>query len=221
MTQDQIDQHCLRLYDETRAFKPIADLCLAPGARMGFEILMGPPHKNAPLLFIGYQPGDWVEGPQAARAKGYESSWVTKSCQYAHEQWLLARRMRRMFGLYPGLLERSVGLNAVFVRAKSIDEYKTQVAPDARRLIEEFCLDKVRTIVELIGPLKIVVIGFSTMEVFREPMQTICAIGSRRILGRGRVFGRPAFVTPHLSAARGYSNADRELMAKLVVEAAD
>ena len=221
MTQDQIDQHCLRLYDETRAFKPIADLCLAPGAKMGFEILMGPPYKNAPLLFIGYQPGDWLEGPQAARAKGYESSWVSKSCQYAHEQWALARRMRKMFGLYPGMLERSVGLNAVFVRAKNIDEYKALVAADARQLIEEFCLKKVQTIIDLIEPLKIVVIGFSTMEVFLEPVETISAIGLRRILGRGRVFGRPAFVTPHLSAARGYSNADRELMAKLVVEAAE
>jgi hypothetical protein len=221
MTQDQIDQHCLRLYDETRAFKPIADLCLTPGARMGFEILMGPPYKNAPLLFIGYQPGDWLDGPQAARAKGYESSWVTKTCQYAHEEWLLARRMRKMFGRYPGLLERSVGLNAVFVRARGIDEYKTQVAADTRKLIEEFCLEKVRAIVELIEPLKIVVIGFSTMEVFRESVRTTNTIGPRRILGRGRVFGRPAFVTPHLSAARGYTNADRELMAKLVVEAAE
>src|SRR5215831_6529859 len=197
MTQDQIDQQCLRLYDETRAFKPIADLCAAPGARMGFEILMGPPYKNAPLLFIGYQPGDWLEGPQAARVKGYESSWVTRTCQYAHEEWLLARRMRKMFGCYPGLLERSVGLNAVFVRARSVDEYKKQVAVGTRRLIEEFCLAKVREIVELIEPLKIVVIGFSTMEVFREPVETIHAIGQRRILGRGRVFGRTAFVTPH------------------------
>lgn len=214
MTQSEIDELCLGIYAETRAFGPIRELCASQDRPTGFEVLMGPPFKSAPLAFIGYQPGDWKTGPEEARAKGYEKCWVTSRCQYVTERWLLARRIQTMFP--PEILERSVGLNAIFVRARNVERYDAQVPNEVRRVIKDYCLNQVKRILDAIEPKKIVVIGFSTMDLF-GPTEAVPSGGGRRMLGVGRVFGRPAFVTPHLSGARGYSNADREAIAKKIL----
>jgi hypothetical protein len=214
MTQIEINELCLSIYAETRAFTPIRELCASQDRPTGFEVLMGPPFKSAPLAFIGYQPGDWKTGPEEARAKGYENCWVTSRCQYVTESWLLARRIQTMFP--PEILNRSVGLNAIFVRAKNVGRYEAQVPKDVRRLIKDYCLRQVKRILDAIEPQKIVVVGFSTMDLF-GPTEAIPSDSGRKMLGVGKVFGRPAFVTPHLTGARGYSNADRKGIAKKIL----
>lgn len=214
MKQAEIDELCRSVYAETRAFEPIAQLCAHREIQFGFEILMGPPFKSTRLLFIGYQPGDWETDAHEARRLGYEQDWVTEhrheKCQYATQKWLLAKNMRKMFAGYPGVLENSVGLNAIFVRARNIRFYEASIDKVIRQSIQDFCLNNVKRMIDAIEPEKIVIIGFSTAKVFGQELRPV---GDGKLLRTTSVFGRSAFVTPHLSAGVGYSDADRSWMA--------
>jgi hypothetical protein len=59
--------------------------------RYGYKILYGPPHHQAPILFIGYQPGGKV--PES----GENDHWPSV-CQYATEgHWRLNEAMWKLF----------------------------------------------------------------------------------------------------------------------------
>lgn len=214
LTQDDIDALCLDIYEETASKGPIAELCRGAPQSYGFEILMGPPFKDAEIAFIGYQPGDWELSIEQARGKGFESGWVTAQCHYHVQQWRLARTLRAMFGT---ALQCCVGLNAVFVRSNNVSSYRAAVSAATRSAIAEYSLAKVQAILEAVQPKRIVVIGFATMDLF-GPSEVVLADGDRRLVKSGSVFGRPAFITPHLTGARGYTNEHRRKMAEFILK---
>ena len=112
---------------ETKAFYgTIADRC----ENQGFQIVYGPPFVEAPVFFIGYQPGPGLKSPEEERRYGSEDGWVSglggpSRCEYATENWALAKNMRLMFP--QELLERCVGLNAIFVRSPRSQHYRSHV----------------------------------------------------------------------------------------------
>jgi hypothetical protein len=214
LTQNDIDALCLDIYKETASASPIAELCRGAPQSYGFEILMGPPFKNAEIAFIGYQPGDWELSLEQAREKGFESGWVTTECHYHVQQWRLARIMRAMFG---AALQRCVGLNAVFVRSNNVSSYEAAVPASTRSAIAEYSLAKVQAILAAVQPKRIVIIGFATMDLF-GPSEVVLADGDRRLVKTGTVFGRPALITPHLTGARGYTNEHRRKMAEFILK---
>jgi hypothetical protein len=87
-----------------------------------------------------------------------EDGWPPR-IEYATEPLPLARRLREMFG--KELVDKCVGLNAIFFRANSIEDYKSEWGSELRTEIEAFCRERVETIFKAIQPALIVAIGFA------------------------------------------------------------
>ena len=135
-TDNEAEALCRRIYIKTK------DIYDGPG-KLGFQILYGPPFREAPILFIGYQPGTGLKSPEEEREYGSEDGWPSV-CEFATENWVLAKKMRRMFGRE--LLQQCVGINAIFVRSPSLEHYREYVTLEFRREIEKFCLVQVTEI---------------------------------------------------------------------------
>jgi hypothetical protein len=200
---------CLDIYRQTRECPEIASLRAEKD--MGFEILLGPPYEKPPIAFIGYQPGDWGTTSSEARKKGYEDSWVTKQCQYATESWPLAQRLRKIFPVE--FLARCVGLNAIFVRAPNVFEYERAITAAIRRRIREFCIGHVRSILDSIQPIQIVVIGHDTQALFGDSVPCLTSETGRVLVRKGQIFDREVHVVLHLTGA-WIRSADRLKIAK-------
>jgi hypothetical protein len=207
----ELEDFCRTIYRETSEHEAI--VAAREQYNLGFEILMGPPRLNPDIAFIGYQPGEWAMSVTEARTAGYEDWWVHGTCQYATAKWKLAVRLRTMFTAEG--LESCVGLNAIFVRARSIAEYQ-RVPVELRNRIRTFCLAQVDRMLRAMEPKKIVVIGFETMRLFGRAHP--CDVSAGKVLVRaGYVFQRRAFATPHLSAAWGLRKEDLTRIARFVL----
>ena len=201
ITQSEIDAICRNIYKNTRKCSPITHLL---GEEFGFEILMGPPFNETPVLFIGYQPGNWALSVAEARSAGYESSWVVNSkSQYATENWRLAIKLREIFKpANMELLEESVGLNAVYVRSKNIQHYNRSVSLEDRKLIQNYCFNCNKEIIQLIKPKKIIVIGFGTMDVFGPSTADLLGHDNRCLTKLGIICDQEVLAVRHLTGAR-------------------
>jgi hypothetical protein len=160
--------------------------------RYGYKILYGPPHHQAPILFIGYQPGG--DAPEANETDCWPSVY-----QYATENWPLTRVMWKLFD--KEFLKQCCGLNGIFVRAPSSDVYRREYR-EARYSIEKFCLERVGRLVNAINPQKIVVIGFAALELFGGSKEFVKNSNGRVLMKKGQIAGRPAIATMHLSGAQ-------------------
>jgi hypothetical protein len=177
---------------------------------VGFQILYGPPYPKAPILFLGYQPGRGCKTPLEERAYGSERRWPPRS-EYATECWPLARRLRDMLGTE--CIERCVGLNAIFIRADSIEIYRRDFDRTLRDEIKAFCLPLVVKMVKAIQPGTIVAIGLETLELFGGGKPCRKGTNGDRVLTRtGTIAGCNALGVLHLSGAR-ISRQDRETIA--------
>ncbi len=211
--EKEAERLCKWIYLETKAFyETIADRC----ENQGFQILYGPPLVDAPILFIGYQPGRGLKSPEEERQYGSEDRWPSV-CEYATEDWTLAKNLRLMFPRE--LLERCVGLNAIFVRSPNTQHYRSNLDTRLRREIARFCLANVTRMVEALRPKLVVVLGFETLSLFGESTPLLRSETSRRVLAKtARVAGRQAVGTLHLSGAR-ISRQDREAIASHILAA--
>lgn len=205
-TQLEIDAACRMIYAQTSDFPPIKRIL---GDQFGFEILMGRPFIEAPVLFIGYQPGNWALSVNEARYGGYEKDWVKDGkSQYATENWRLAIKLRGIFGPENiSVLEKSVGLNAIYVRAKNVLQYIKSITLDDRKLIQNYCLNCNQQIVQLIKPKRIIVIGFGTMDLFGRSVPDVLGNDNRCLTKLGLICDQEALVVRHLTGAR-FTSAD-------------
>jgi hypothetical protein len=149
------------------------------------------------ILFLGYQPGGRSESDNQFE----RHSWP-KASEYVTESWPLARNLREMFGI--PLLNECVGLNAIFIRAPSIEQYQkaTALAPGLRFEIENFCLPRVLRLIEAMDPEQIVAIGFPSLELFGAVRPVLTNRSGRVLVKAGYIGARPALGTLHLSGAR-------------------
>jgi hypothetical protein len=195
-TDNEAEALCRRIYIKTKdIYETIPD---GPG-KLGFQILYGPPFREAPILFIGYQPGTGLKSPEEEREYGSEDGWPSV-CEFATENWVLAKKMQRMFGRE--LLQKCVGVNAIFVRSPSLEHYRKHVTLELRRKIEKFCLVQITEMVETLCPKMVVVMGFETLALFGKSKSILISEGSQRVLAKtGSVAGREAIGTLHLSGA--------------------
>jgi hypothetical protein len=184
----------------------------------GFEILMGPPYENAPVLFIGFQPGRGAEDQHTAAR--YEVDWVSTCCQYATEKWRLAKRVREIFEPFDPawkMLGNCIGLNVIFSRSPNEEVYNRSLPDELRQDVLDFCLPRVRRLIERLNPKKIIVIGFKTLELIKDGVETPLACsadlgknGKHRVLVKSaRAFERDVIATLHLTGSRISKN-DRE-----------
>jgi hypothetical protein len=161
----------------------------------GFEILLGPPYQQAPIMFIGFQPGpgDYVSLDALERRRNWPPT-----CDYVNAEWVLAQRLRDIFG--DQLLARSVGTNAIFFQADTVAEYG-KLKAKLRRTIERHCLPLVEKLVKAIEPKIVVFIGLQSMRLFGETSVWKKSGAKRTLLERGCIAGREAFSVLHLSGA--------------------
>lgn len=212
--KDQLEQVCSDIYRETREFAPIASK-----PDLGFEILMTPPIANPQLAFVGYQPGFGAkhESPEIWRSQSYENSWPLSN-EYLIKNWRLATTLRKMFA--PELLERSIGLNAVFLRSRNINQYK-KIDASTRKQIEKFSLERADRILQAARPKTVVIIGFQTLDLFSElqPVSNDYVVrdSKRRIAQIGTLHGIRAVGVPHLTGSRGLSDDSRRRIAALIL----
>jgi hypothetical protein len=198
-----LENYCSDIYAETKVFYwPIHDDC----GQQGYQILLGPPLNEPPLLFLGYQPGRGLKSPEEERSYGSEDRWPAQS-EYVTESWRLAQNLRGMFGAE--LLSRCVGLNAIFVRSPTMAAYG-QINRQIRLAIAEFCLSRVEKIVRTMRPKLVVAVGLGTLRLFDcEGERLTSSVSGRLIAQRGEIGSYPALGTLHLSGAR-ISNSDRQ-----------
>jgi hypothetical protein len=205
--QREIDTFFRNVYEQTNSFYDTIKSGMGEAA-LGFKILYGPPFANPPLLFLGYQPGGDKED------KINEKSEWPSNCEYATESWPLARQMQKMFG--KETLEKSVGINAIFFRAPSVEKYK-EINPELRKRISNYCIPQVKQIIRAIKPQKIVAIGLDTLMLFDTSTTDIKNEKGRTIAKLAQIAGYPTIGTLHLSGAR-ISNEDRDLIAQYTLE---
>jgi hypothetical protein len=208
---------CCEIYARTKKFL-YADMAKEDSRRLkeaGFQILMGPPHSDAPILFLGYQPGKGCKTAIAERKYGSEDRYP-EICEYATEGWALAKRLRAIFDDFDeNLLRRSVGLNAIFVRADTMAAYHANFMAPTRKKIQSFCIGCVLEIIEVVRPKKIVVVGFSTLGLFREGAtwnEDLRGSKDQALTKTGQLAGRDAIAVMHLTGAR-ISKDDRKKIA--------
>lgn len=185
---------CEAAYVATRTLALLRD-----NQSLGFEILMGPPRHRPLIAFIGYQPGEWKMSVAEARAGGFETRWPAANT-YLVGEWRLAKRLRDMFG--NDFISQCIGLNAIFVRARSVKEYHRTVSRADRRAVTKFCLEHVRQMLDAMEPRLVVVIGISTLELFGSSEPDLRSPTGRVLTRKGLVHGRDAIATLHLSGAR-------------------
>jgi hypothetical protein len=202
MTTNAADEPCKAIYVKVRS--RYEDL-IPDHAKLGFQILYGPPHAKPPILFIGYQPGGGLNDYAIEQVKGSQESWPAV-CEYATATWRLAKWLQSMFGVQ--LLNQCVGLNAIFYRAPSIETYRKNIRPDQRKAIQEFCLPLANEIISICQPKCIVAIGFETLGLFGENAPDLQNEKGRVLTRVGNIFGQEAIGTLHLSGAQ-ISTADR------------
>jgi hypothetical protein len=206
---------CLKVYAEFKEFYQSIEHHIAND--LGYEILYGPPRKGD-ILMIGYQPGYAI--PRAERkSAGLEDRWNAVS-EFVEKDYRLDRNLRAMFG--SEFVKRLLGLNAVFVQAKSVKEYRRCVSDKAvRREIESVCRKLVGEIIHAVEPPLIVVNGLDTFQVLGgSPSEEGPRSGGRRMWVKGVVVGVPAIGVMHLSGAQ-IARIDRARIAQEVVSMSD
>jgi hypothetical protein len=201
--QDSAHEVCRQIYRETKSF--YGEICKGKDD-CGFQILYGPPFFRTPILFLGYQPGRGTKSPLQERLDGSEERWPLRS-EYATEDWPLAKRLRE--SLDEELIERCVGLNAIFVRSDNMAKFRRQFDLALRLKIQKFCLSRVEKMVNAIQPLRIIAIGFATLGLFCSSVAGRANESGRVLTRMGKIAGRPALGILHLSGAR-ISKQDRE-----------
>ena len=180
----------------------------------GFKIFNSPPLFQPLVLFVGFQPGGGTADWEDERQRETHLVWP-KEAEYVTKDWLLARRMRAMF--QPDIdLRECVGMNAIFLRSPKVKIYKGVLANKRDyKTVKEFCLQQVRSIIDLLDPKMIVMIGLDTLRLFSDTEPALWGAKGGVLARKGMIGSREAIGVLHLS---GYqmSNENRKLIAEYI-----
>jgi hypothetical protein len=195
---DRVERLCRAAYADTLAcYQNLAPLM---GERaLGYKIFYGPPTINAPILFIGSQPGGSLADAIDGEASGERRQWPGR-CEYAYKAWTLARRMRLLWSA--DFLEGCTGLNANFFRAPREQEWG-RLPASLRSEASKFCLAKTSELIEALRPQHVVVIGLGPFDRLTGFAGTLALNHKGRTLVRvGTLWDRPVHGVIHLSGAQ-------------------
>lgn len=181
----------------------------------GYKIFNSPPKLNAPVMFIGYQPGGGAVDWEYEKSRNSHREWPQES-EYAVADWLLAKRLRKIFDGHVDLNE-TVGLNAIFLRSPSIADYERDLSRNARYQVKEFSNRKVCEIVELLKSKRIITIGFAALKMFGKTKTDLIGARGRALTQLGSINGREALASMHLTGAH-ISSEDLERLSRRLVD---
>jgi len=174
----------------------------------GYRVFYGPVVRKGGLMIIGFNPG----GDKST----FQERLVPATHDYLWETYLIARRMREILGV--DAIERSVKLNRIFFKTRSMKEWQA-VEKTTRMQLDAYCRDVVKTVVDTIEPETIIVEGLETYKLLHGELllashggsleeKWVCNANGRRLMVTcGRLIG-----IIHPSGAR-LSKADLALIA--------
>ena len=174
---------------------------------IGFKILNGPPLERPALAIIGIQPG----GPVACTNQN--SMWPSK-LELLDADYCLARKLRRLIAR--DILEKSIGLNAIFVRSECTGDYNRNFTACERRQILQFCKPRALSILEAARPKRILFVGLGTPRLLGAELLSTHQNDRGRVLARHvAVGGEDALAVLHLTGAH-IASTDRLRIADLI-----
>jgi hypothetical protein len=148
-----------KIYSETLEIYEAARKSLGEEAH-GFRVLYGPLLESTRTLIVGFQPGgDW------SHHKHDEHYAPPELNDYLTADWRLAIELRQRFGFE--FLQQSVGTNAIFFRAPSIERWRN-IPLNTRLSLEAFSLAKMDELIDLINPDQLLILGWDTVELLRQ-----------------------------------------------------
>lgn len=192
--------------------------------RPGVKVFYSPVIKNPELMIISYQPGgNEVNFENEDKSRFEKGDFSVRKNEFLVADYLMARKIRHFFGDRKEILEKSVIFPMIFFRASTARMWRG-IRPIAKRVeMEEFCLSKVKEIIEKVAPVRLLVIGMETLNALKK----ILDIKDEKILYRRKgqskgermvisaIWGnRRIFVTAHLSGVR-MSKSDRAELSRL------
>ncbi len=196
-TEAPLFEACRAIYSDVQRFYDEHPVRIG-GEDLGFRVLYSPPLPRPEILFLGFQPGGRLGEALESQRLGHREGWPTFS-DYATADWLLARRMRSIWPI--DVINRSVGMNAIFFRAPSIKDWNSLPAV-VRLAAEEFSARHVAGLIQLLSPRRIVVIGLGTFDRLTHGEALVRGYRKQVLIKEGRLWGRPAYGVVHLSGAR-------------------
>ncbi len=207
MGQAELTDYAAGMYQRVNEFWSDRKSEIFNGA-CGFSILSGPPVFAPKLMIIGTNPG-----LGRGREPLTQATWPERSC-ITDSDWDLAKELRLMFRKI-GLLEALDGTmqtNFQFFRSSSVNGlkiYRWKSLPSSLRSeLNEFCLHELDSYVKLSQPELIWVFGLGTCGEHLTDAVTVVpdASGKKRVVLKGKVFGFPAYGSPHPSGAMIYDS---------------
>ncbi|MGA1861628.1 hypothetical protein OWM07_01900 [Deferribacter thermophilus] len=136
----------------------------------GFAVFYSKVRKNPELMIIGYNPGggDKDFNIEDVFNLDKEHEYIKYSGKYnKNEKYKTAEVMYKLFEEIRKLelLEKSVKLNLIFFRSKSEKEWQS-LDKNSRILLEQFCFDKIKEIIDFLNPKTILLEGIKTFDLF-------------------------------------------------------
>ena len=174
----------------------------------GFKIFNSPPVSRPEILFIGYQPGGGDAEWRYERSRESHKIWPSE-VEYRVASWALAVNIREIFSNTEVDLRKTVGMNALFVRAPSVEVFKSKFSKLERDNIKNFCIEEAKSIVKFLQPKIIVAIGLGTLDLFGKSKPDLVGARNRQLAATGSIEGIKTLGVIHLTGAR-ISKLDRE-----------
>ena len=184
----------------------------------GFRVFYGPVRKNPKLMIISLNPG------------GDESYFVKDKRKYENgnfslrqENFYLQKKNRfgnmimKLFKGNESVMEESVITTVLLFRSHDLPQLKRNKKKYAE--IKEFANKKVKEIIEVIRPKKILVIGNGTFDKMKRIQlihneKKLKKFGSSGTILRAKTDHYDILVLPHVSAAHGLTCRHRGIMKK-------
>lgn len=130
----------------------------------GFAVFYSPFNRNPDLMIIGHNPGI---GNNDGEFDWKREATIPDVHDYIRMEYRLAIKQNRLWTEMDRLeiLQNSVKINLLFFRSQNIAEWNG-IEKEIRKPLEDFCIDKVKEIIEHLKPKKILCEGVGTFDIF-------------------------------------------------------
>lgn len=139
----------------------------------GFRVFYGPVFPEPEILILGYQPGGDPGDFARDHLERYENGdfSLPEQNEYETKNYEFASRIReKIFNDRQNYLSESIGSNAIFFRSESIKKWK-EVPIGRRREMEEFSINKVKEMIDVLNPKRVLILGMGTWDFLRSQLK--------------------------------------------------
>jgi len=189
----------------------------------GFAVFYSPFNRNPDLMIIGHNPG---KGKDDGKFNWKDEATIPDVHDYIKMEYSLAIRQNNLWNEMGRLeiLRKSIKINLLFFKSKNIAEWNS-VEEEIRKPLENFCIDKVKEIIEHVKPKKILCEGVGTFDIFiNRVLKTKAQPGEIRNHKNKRLFISAIYNDvyiigiPHPTGARGISREDLKIIREKLIE---